>query len=436
MNNLDLDINNYSIKDIEKFFRFSSKTKYNAKDIELREYEIREQLLSSGHINKRFKRDLIEFLTIAKNWLIHVKCNPTNEQPTSIPKNYKLDNLDTPISKEAISRTEEIIQRNDTQFIHTQNSDYFPGVLNPLNKRIITKCLNIDTRFRDNLYTTESSDFVINLPTRFNKVVSMQLASFEIPIAFYGISKRYGNNFIYLKIKYNSLDVSGSSLTDEKILIVPDGNYNAIDFIELVNQLLVTDTGNNNNNNEVNMFNYLTFSIDINNNNSGSGKLTLTTTGTYASYITEIIMDFSRDINGNVDTIPISSKIGWNLGFLKHRYTGSTTYVSDTILEPAAIRYIYLAIDDFHNSASNHFISVFNKSLLSNNILARISIKGSYFALLMENDYNIVSEPREYFGPVDIQKLRIRLFDEHGRILQMNNANYSFCLNLKILYDL
>ena len=54
----------------------------------------------------------------------------------------------------------------------------------------------------------------------------------------------------------------------------------------------------------------------------------------------------------------------------------------------------------------------------------------------MENDYNIVSEPREYFGPVDIQKLRIRLFDEHGRILQMNNANYSFCLNLKILYDL
>ena len=86
MDNLDLDINNYSIKDIEKFFRFSTKTKYNAKDIEQREYEIREQLLSSGHINKRFKRDLIEFLTLAKNWLIHVKCNTTNNQPTTILK--------------------------------------------------------------------------------------------------------------------------------------------------------------------------------------------------------------------------------------------------------------------------------------------------------------------------------------------------------------
>jgi hypothetical protein len=54
----------------------------------------------------------------------------------------------------------------------------------------------------------------------------------------------------------------------------------------------------------------------------------------------------------------------------------------------------------------------------------------------MENDYNIVSEPRTYFGPIDIQKLRIRLLDEHGRTLDMNNANYSFCLLFKILYDL
>jgi len=435
MDNLDLDINNYSIKDIEKFFRFSSKTKYNAKDIEQREYEIREQLLSSGHINKRFKRDLIEFLTLAKNWLIYVKCNPANNEPTTIPKNYKLDNLDTPISKEPISRTEEIINRNDTPFVHSQNSEYFPGTINPLNTRVITKCLNIDTRFRENIYSTQSSDFTINLPIKFNKVVSMQLSSVEIPIAFYGISQAYGNNFLYLKVAYNSFDISGAVLTNEKIITIPDGNYNAIDFIDVINNLLAPKT-NNVLNNPNDIFSYLLFTIDINSNGSGTGKVILTTNGSYASYIREVILDFTRDINGSTDNIPISSKIGWNLGFLKHKYTGNITYTSDTILEPATIRYIYLAIDDFNNSANNHFISVFNKSILSPNILARISIKGSYFALLMENDYSIVSEPRKYFGPVDIQKLRIRLFDEHGRILQMNNSNYSFCLNLKMLYDL
>jgi len=435
MDNLDLDINNYSIKDIEKFFRFSSKIKYNAKDIEQREYEIREQLLSSGHINKRFKRDLIEFLTLAKNWLIYVKCVPTANQPTTIPKNYKLDNLDAPISKEPMSRIEEIINRNDTPFVHSQNSEYFPGTINPLNTRVITKCLNIDTRFRENIYSTQSSDFTINLPIKFNKVVSMQLSSIEIPIAFYGISQAYGNNFLYLKVIYNSFDISGAVINNEKIITIPDGNYNAIDFIDIINNLLAPKT-NNILNNPNDIFSYLLFSIDINSNGSGTGKVILTTNGAYASYIKEVIMDFTRDINGSTDNIPISSKIGWNLGFLKHKYTGYITYTSDTILEPATIRYIYLAIDDFNNSSNNHFISVFNKSILSPNILARISIKGSYFALLMENDYSIVSEPRKYFGPVDIQKLRIRLFDEHGRILQMNNSNYSFCLNLKMLYDL
>jgi hypothetical protein len=263
----------------------------------------------------------------------------------------------------------------------------------------------------------------------------MQLSSVEIPIAFYGISQGYGNNFLYLKVVYNSFDISGAILTNEKIITIPDGNYNAIDFIDVINNLLAPKT-NNVLNNPNDIFSYLLFTIDINSNGSGTGKVILTTNGSYAGYIREVILDFTRDINGSTDNIPISSKIGWNLGFLKHKYTGDISYTSDTILEPATIRYIYLAIDDFNNSANNHFISVFNKSILSPNILARISIKGSYFALLMENDYNIVSEPRKYFGPVDIQKLRIRLFDEHGRILQMNNSNYSFCLNLKMLYDL
>jgi hypothetical protein len=46
------------------------------------------------------------------------------------------------------------------------------------------------------------------------------------------------------------------------------------------------------------------------------------------------------------------------------------------------------------------------------------------------------TEPRRYFGPVDIQKLHIQVYDDHGRILNMNNANFSFCLMVKMLYDL
>jgi len=32
--------------------------------------------------------------------------------------------------------------------------------------------------------------------------------------------------------------------------------------------------------------------------------------------------------------------------------------------------------------------------------------------------------------------LRVRLFDDHGRPLNINSANYSFALNFKMLYDM
>jgi len=47
---MDLDINNYSIRDLETFFRLEPDV-YTPSDVELKEYEIRETLLSSGHVD-------------------------------------------------------------------------------------------------------------------------------------------------------------------------------------------------------------------------------------------------------------------------------------------------------------------------------------------------------------------------------------------------
>ena len=435
MENLDLDINNYTVTDLERFFKLKPKSKYTASDIELKEYQIREQLLGSGHINKKFKRDLIEFLTTAKQYLTFIKCN-NNQVPTTIPKNYKLDPSDTPLSKEPPSRSEELTARPEIQYINAQNSDYFPGVLNPLNTRVITKCVNIDTRFRENLYTTQSSDFTLQLPTKLNKVVSMQLSSLELPVSFYGISAAYGNNYLNITVNYNSFDLVESGINSERTLIIPDGNYNAADLVDIINKLLCPLNEDETIVNTTDIFSYIQLELDLTTNGSGTGKVTIKAKGEFAELINHFTIDFTKDINRLNDTTNLFTKMGWNLGFIKPLYQGNKVYIADTIIEPATIRYIYLAIDDFNNSSNNHFISVFNKSMMNPNILARISIKGSYFSLIMESDFNIVTEPRKYFGPVDLQRLRIRLLDEHGRVLNMNNSNFSFCLDLKMLYDL
>jgi hypothetical protein len=418
MDGLDLDINNYTMVDLEKFFQIESRRKYTASDIELKETQIRELLLSTGHIDKNFKRDLLVFLETAKKWLVAAKC------PSMIPA--------PPPHTE--TRTQELTKREETPYINTFNSEYFPGVLNPLKTRVISKNLNIDTRFRDRMSITNSADFILNLPMKFQKVVSMQVTAIEFPVSFYGISSKYGNNYFFIAAR-QQLDENNFK-EDSRVVILPDGNYNATDFISTINSLLQLRNDDNSFIDPANLLNYVQFRLDITITGSGTGKVIVETFGLFGTLISSIILDFARDIHGLPDKANITNKICMNIGFMKRKYQGQKQYISESILEPANIRYIYLAIDDFNNSVNNNFVCAFNQSTLSANILARIQIKGSYFSLLMDNEMNVTSEPRKYFGPVDIQKLHIKLFDDHGRILDTNNGNFSFCILFKMLYDL
>jgi len=434
MSDLDLDIGNYTIRDLERFFQFKPNTLYTASEIELRESEIREQLLQSGHIHKRMKRDLITFLTSTKDWLMAARCSHEKKAPSSLPRNPQLDTLNYPRAPtQSEPRTDDLITRKETPYINTFNQEYYTGWMNPLVTKSITKCLTIDTRFRDNYYTTSSSDFVLQLPLKLSKVVSMQLGSIEFPVSFYGISESYGNDYFYLELTYT--DDAGEVKYEGDYLTLSDGNYNAQDLISLINGVLSPTDDNGDLVYPDSMFSYVNFYFDLTDSGSGTGRTYITTTGTKASQITNIRLDFALDYDGNQLTGDLSYRLGWNLGFQQKSYDGGIVYYSETVIEPVTIRYIYLAIDDFHNSVNNHFISAFKDHILSPNILARIVLKGSYFSLMMQSDMNLLTEPRKYFGPVDIQRLRIRIYDDRGRILDMNHSDYSFCLNFKLLYD-
>ena len=68
--------------------------------------------------------------------------------------------------------------------------------------------------------------------------------------------------------------------------------------------------------------------------------------------------------------------------------------------------------------------------------MARISIQANQFNILHQNNLNIVTTPREYFGPVNLSAMNIQLLDEYGRIVDLSNMDFSFCLNLSVVYDL
>jgi len=129
-------------------------------------------------------------------------------------------------------------------------------------------------------------------------------------------------------------------------------------------------------------------------------------------------------------------KFGWILGFRNGLYVNNTTYVSEGLLSLTGPRYVYLVVDDYNNNVNDGFYSAFNSSVLNKNILARISLQSGIFNVFSQNNLSIITSPRRYYGPVNIQKVTIQLLDEYGRILDLNNMDYSFCLTFQSIYDI
>ena len=431
---IDLNIENYSITDLEIFLGFKDKN-YNHDAIETRIYEIREKMLQSGQVQQYFKRDFIEFLETVNQTL---KNNRQVKNPTTVPKNAILDEVQQPISAELpTSRAPNIIERPINNYVYAQNSEYFEGLMNPLKKRSVCKYITVDTRFRENYYTTSSSDFSVKLPSKIGKVVELQLTGLEVPTDFYSISSQYCNNYFHMSVFWNN---DGKDVETSRVFVIPDGNYSSRGLIDKINSIVAPMYDNGSIKNVNDIFSYLTFELLNSEDGSGSNKVCLKVNPSYpniVSQIEEIRLDFATDKDGNKDSRYIATKFGWNLGFIKDTYLGYTTYIGEKPVEPNTIKYIYLAVDDFNNSVNTTFTTAFEKNGLKPNILARISMDGKGKEnVIINKDYRIITEPRVYFGPVDIQRLHITILDDQGRILNMNHSDYSFCLKLTVMYDL
>ena len=419
----DLNIHNYKLKELEEIFDLPQN--YDQATIELRENKLRENICSDASVNDKTRDETLEFLKQARDSLINSFNNLRNKF-----KELNLSNTDVSLKPSNIieeSGSQYIIEKNSTPFSQSFPSEFYPGSINPLKKRVNRQYLNIDTRFRDNYYSTLSTNFHLDLPIKFTNVLSMQLSSLEIVTSYYVISKQYGNNFFWVTIN----QITGE--TDRAQIFIPDGNYTPNDLLDYLNNYVSVNgpLGSVNP-----LFNSLVFTINITNLSSGSGQMVIGLS-TMPSTGTTITLDFQANSQGNPDNgTPLVLKLGWLLGFRLGIYENNSNYVSEGIVNLSGPKYLYLVIDDYNNNVNNGFYSAFNSSILNKNILARISYQDGSFINISENNLSLITSPRQYYGPVDIQKLNIQLIDEFGRFIDLNNMDYSFCLTLQSVYDL
>ena len=107
-----------------------------------------------------------------------------------------------------------------------------------------------------------------------------------------------------------------------------------------------------------------------------------------------------------------------------------THFGGESMYDPLGNRYFLLSINDYQNHHNRNLISPMQKDTLTDgNILAKV-----YGACGGDCCYD--NEERIYFGPTNISRLNVRLLDEFGRVVDLNNGDYSFTLEVEILYDL
>lgn len=413
--NFDLNTENYKMDELIQMFELPPNFDRNM--VEIKEAKLRESILKNNQINKDTQEKTINFIIKAKNIILN---SNGVLYPEDTPFEQKLEQLYNtsyqlkPINLE--DQGEHMVQvRNKKPYLTSFPTEFVTGVINPLKKRTIKKNLNIDSRFRENYYSSLSSNYNITLPINMNNVVQMQLSGIEIPTTFYVVSKQYGNN-------YFSISVNGETT----VINIPDGNYSQTTIMDAINYQL---------NLAGSPYNQIIFTVNIINSITGTGQTLVGFSDLSGN--TSIELNFQADRFGSDDrNTPLPLKFGWLLGFRNGIYVNNLNYVSEGLVDTTGPKYLYLVIDDHNNNVNNYFYSAFNSSILNNNIIARIALTSNTFSILQQNNSALITTPRDYFGPVDLKNLNIQLLDEYGRVIDLNNMDFSFCLTLSTIYDL
>jgi hypothetical protein len=297
-----------------------------------------------------------------------------------------------------------IIKHNESKKEEYYSVNYKSGIINPLTIKTYKTVIAIDTRFRDNYESTSSSNFIITLPTNLKKVLSMQVVHYQLPYTIYSLSKKTGSNSFYV---------------NNNLIEIMDGGYDEDLLVQEINKQLPDGI----------VISY----------NSISSKFSFSSSSIFSlnfDYFenNQMCYNLANNITKNQLTL------GWILGFrnistIKNtvkKYEGLTSYEADNCYDGGVSnKYYLLSIDDYQNNHNNAFVSAFKyQSLTDNNILCKMTNSKE------DGMKTILYPKRIYFGPTNINKLHIKIYDEYGRIVDVNNGDLSIELECEILYDL
>lgn len=428
MSNLDLDINSYNYEDLLDLFSLNKE--FSDKNIDT--------INETVQVIKKQRPQLYDFYFKASRLILTIYGLYNNDLilnndgqtiDTFIVKIKKISNYEQYTIDELIDKLDLLKDRELNNFIQPNIQPYFikeqvktnsientvqnsiaPGNLNAIKRLTHTINLNLNSCFRNNYYNSNPSDFQYTLPVSIKNVISLRLASIEIPCYWYLFSTTKKNNIFFIEI------TNGSTITKYEI-IIPDGNYTSTALADYLNNTyfyLSTTVSDLNN---------LKFSI-----NPYTKKSTFENVGSPFSFT---LIFFNETTSQN-----ILNTAGWILGFRLPTYKNiNTSIVSEGLFDASIDRYIYVSLEDYQYNNNSLNIVCFNKSTIEKNIIAKIPLVDGKICMTIDESCCPSSKARKYNGPVNIRNINVKLLDRFGDTIELNHMDYSFTLELEVLYE-
>jgi hypothetical protein len=336
-----------------------------------------------------------------------LQINPTKKSSNSDTiSNTKLPETKLPETKLPETKLSETI-------INSFPYPVAPTELNKIKRVTLFKNICLNSCFRANYYTSNPTDYQYVLPCEIKNVVSMRLASIELPNSWYLYNDANKNNTFRIEITEPDKTVTSYDI------VIPEGNYDTDTITEYLNNTyfcfsLTSDIF-------LQQLQYSISEIDLKSN------ITVLANNQYNLLFS---VYFSEDVANNVmDTF--GWKVGFRLGAYKNFYT---TIVSEGMFDGLGDQYIYVSINDYQYNNISSNIVCFDNSVMEENIIGKIPITNGKMSIIITESNSLV-KTRKYNGPVNIRNLHIKILNKFGEIVNLNHMDFSFTLEMEILYE-
>lgn len=303
---------------------------------------------------------------------------------------------------------------------------------NDLRKRIV----NIDSRFRTSLMAS-TTDFYHKFETPYKNVIRARVASVEIPNMSYTFSEVHYKNTYFTIAAYDY-----GNILHTVIIKIRDGNYSAVDLLTEIQRQLNTL-----------LLNPFGIFIEIYPDpiqiktwivNRGSIQLPtlpaqpawppITQTWKYLSANYTVKAPLPVQLNFKVPSLKTriyNNGIGFNLGFRDilynitkpGDYANSLGIKSESCIDVIGDMYNFLAVDDFHTVEQQTNENTFE-------CLAKIIIREEKGNVIYDDGSTLLSNDVVFPSPIDLKQIHIRLMDPYGKVVDLNDMNFSFSLEL------